>query len=87
MKIIKRTDDELIEQKEFTTLKELLDVRFVKEFAIKENFDRFSYHELPENKAFLMSEQSKGKAAWIVGTMSDFNNKDLKLPEWHRMKV
>lgn len=87
MKIIKRTDDELIEEREFTTLKELLDVRFVNEFAKKESFDRFSYHELPENKAFLMSEQAKGRACWIVGTISDFNNKDLNLPEWHRMKI
>lgn len=87
MKIIKRVDGEPPEEKEFMTLKELLDVKFVKEFTEMESFQRFSFHTLPENRAFLMSEHSKGTAHWVAGTISDFDNKELNLPEWHTARL
>lgn len=87
MKITKQTDDELTEEREFTTLDELLNVRFVKEFTRADNFERFSYHPLTQHKALLMSEHAKGKAYWVVGTINDFDNKDLNLPEWHNARA
>jgi hypothetical protein len=87
MKITKHLDDELKEEREFTTLDELLKIRFVKEFSDTDTFERFSYHPLSQHKTFLMSEHCKGLRWWVVGTISDFNNKDLKLPEWHNARA
>lgn len=84
MKITKKVDDELLEKQEFTTLDELLNIRFVKEFTQIEQFEQFSFYPLTKHKAFLMSEHARGKGWWVVGTIDEFNNENLNLPAWNK---
>lgn len=66
---------------EFSTIEQLKEIPFVKDFAQLKNFHQFSYSKMAQDRYALMAEYKEGYEWWVIGYMDDAKLAE-QLPEW-----
>lgn len=76
-----------LEENEFDTIEELLDIEWIKRWSIQPEFYQYSlgFRE-PIERIHLIAEIDGGKTWWVVGRIVSIDNYEYlinKIPKWH----